>query len=805
MASAKSSNKEKKRLVTLSVHELVDFLCREGDIDNRVYNADTMQLGSKLHASFQEKQGRDYLSEVPLVGTIEREKATVILEGRADGIIVGGPFPVIDEIKTTVMPLEDFYHQQKAWHYAQAECYGYLYLLNHPDLSRECGIRLTYISQQDAKQKMVKEEKFTFAELEKDVLSLVDRHLQFDEEEFKHLALRNESAAALPFPYAHFRPGQREMAKYIYALMSKKQSKNVFFFEAPTGIGKTISAIYPALKSFAKGTNAKLFYLTAKGSGRQAAFDAMTSCYEKGFIGRDSWLVAKEKICFNPGMECNPDACPFAKDYYGKLRQVMTEENQANHRFSPEYVTDVARHYAMCPFELQLDLSLIADVILCDYNYFFDPLVRLDRYFGPEADPSRDIVLIDEAHNLPSRARDMYSESIRLSLLDKAKEELSSYKVFKGIKSARKKLQMALEEVEQAEKDPFTILPTFPDSVLDALIRFSDATKKKQVGDVALPASVKELSRVAYRMSYLVSECDENCVTYAIRRSNHDFELRWQCLDASPWIKESIDRVRGTAVFSATLSPMEFYERSIYGEEDLPFLTFPSPFPPEHLHLMVAPKVSTRYKNRDQTYEEVARYLSAFVEAKTGNYFLFFPSYDYLAKITPYFSFGDADVYTQERDMNDDEKDLFLSRFLSHPKKTSIGLLIIGGSFSEGVDLMADRLSGVAVVGIGLPQVSPESNALRDYYEAKNGKGFAYAYRNPGINKVMQAVGRLIRSENDIGSALLIDDRYLQGEYRALFSRVWKQYEIVLSPEEVKTSMTEFYRKQDKGAIIPKD
>lgn len=805
MANENSSTKSDPRTLTLSVHELVDFLCREGDIDNRVYNADTMQLGSKMHASFQEKQGRDYLSEVPLSGVIHRENATVTLEGRADGIIVGGPFPVIDEIKTTVMPLNDFFAQQRAWHFAQAECYAYLYLLNHPSSPRECGVRLTYLSQQDAKQKMIKEKKFSWETLEHDVLSLIDRHLQFDEEEFAHIAARNHSASLLPFPYAHFRPGQREMAKYIYALMSKKQSKNVFFFEAPTGIGKTISAIYPALKSFAKGTNSKLFYLTAKGSGRQAAFDALSSCYEKGFIGRDSWLVAKDKICFQPGSECNPDSCPFAKDYYGKLRQVMKEEVHENHRYSPEFVTTLARHYAMCPFELQLDLSLLADVILCDYNYFFDPLVRLDRYFGPEADPSRDIVLIDEAHNLPSRARDMYSESLSLSLLEKVKKDLSEYKTFRGIKNARKKLQTALEEVEKAQTTPFAILPSFPDSVFAALERFSEATKKKQTDDVAFPSSLKDLSRIAYRMSFLVRECDVNCVTYAIKRPTGGFELRWQCLDASPLIKECIDRVRGTAIFSATLSPIEFYERSIYGEEDLPFLTFPSPFPQEHLHLMVAPTVSTRYKNRDQTYEEVARYLSAFVQAKVGNYFLFFPSYDYLSKIAPFFSFPNADVYSQERDMNDDEKELFLSRFLSHPTKTSVGLLIIGGSFSEGVDLMADRLSGVAVVGIGLPQVSPERNALKDYYEVKNGKGFAYAYRNPGINKVMQAVGRLIRSEKDVGSALLIDDRYLQEEYRSLFSRVWRRYEIVLSPEEVETSVKAFYRNLNKGAIIPKD
>lgn len=781
----------KKKQLNLSVHQLVDFLLREGDIDNRIYNQETMNLGSKIHSSFQKKQGKSYLSEVFLETSFERGDYLIHLEGRADGIIVGDTNPIIDEIKSTVSPLEEFYNVQKEWHYGQAKCYAYMYL-KQENLPR-ANIRLTYISQQDFEQRMVKERCFTFEELQEYVYSLVDRYLEFNQREIKHIQERNISAASLVFPYPEFRKGQRDLAKYVYTIAQKG---GIFFFEAPTGIGKTISTIYPAIKSFAKTDNQKIFYLTAKTSGRQTCYDALTACYEKGFVGRDSLLVAKEKICFSPGKNCNPDDCPFARDYYGKLRKIVEEESQENHRYNVDTVTEIARKNEICPFELQLDLSLLSDVIICDYNYFFDPLVKLERYFSDEVDSSKYFVLIDEAHNLSSRSKDMFSETITLKQIQDAKKEL------KG--SPHNKVKLALGKMAKAllalplEKD-FLEMEKMDDELLKCLSKFRETTQSKneEKESIAFPQKVKELSRKAYRFLFLMENCSQNLTLY-VNKHGENVELHLQSLDPSPYLKEDLEKVKGAAIFSATLSPISYYMESLLGKMDYPYLALPSPFPKENFHLMIAPDLSIRYKNRGKTYDKVASYLATFVGGKKGNYFIYFPSYEYLKNIQDKLSFGDADVYIQEKDMSDRDKELFLSRFLSNPKKTTVGLLIIGGSFSEGIDLPSDRLIGVAVVGIGLPQISKETDLIREYYDKKNGKGFQFAYQNPGMNKVMQAVGRLIRSESDVGSALLIDDRYLQEDYRSLFERAWRGYEVVTSEKDIEESLSSFYRRKEK-------
>ena len=777
-----------KPYLSLSVHGLVDFLLRRGDLDNRIYNQETMQMGSILHAAYQEKQGHEYLSEYALKETFEREQGYIALEGRADGIIVGGDFPIIDEIKSTVIPLEDFYLQQKDWHFGQAECYALMYL--HEVKQDRCAIRLTYLSQKSDEKKVV-ERLFSLTDLEHDIYALMDEYLDFVSKQFDHEKARNISAKSLIFPFKDFRKGQREMAKYVYAVA---KNGGTFYCEAPTGIGKTMSSLYPAIKAFADADNQKIFYLTAKGSGRESAYEALSKLYGKGFVARDSLLTAKDKICFSLGAACNPDECPFAKGYYDKIKKAMSEACEEGYRFDFEHVTSLAKKYAMCPFELQLDLSLWSDIIIGDYNYFFDPLVHLERYFDPEVDSSKFLVLIDEAHNLIERGRDMYSAELSAELCQKVKKQLRPLKEPK-IKNAIGKLEKLLRDYDTTSRDEvsdFAALPPEVSKVLDALAKKGQELNKKD--HPKLPESYKELSREAHRFAFLWENFGTFESVYGAREGT-DYVLHLTCLDPSPMLASSLKIVKGRIIFSATLSPMEYYQDAIEGKHDNPYLLLPSPFPKENFDLMLAPTISTRYKDREKTYQDVANYLRAFIGGKLGNYFIYFPSYEYLDKVMPYLSFPKADVFFQEREMSDDEKDLFLSRFLSSPKKTTVGLLIIGGSFSEGIDLVDDRLIGVAVVGIGLPQICYEREQIRAYYEKKNNAGFDYAYRNPGMNKVMQAVGRLIRSEHDKGAALLIDDRYMQNEYRDLFSRLWTSYDVVTSPEDIKTNLEEFYKK----------
>ncbi len=783
----------KKRFISLSVHQLVDFLLRRGDIDNRIYNQDTMLLGSKIHASFQAKQGHEYLSEVPLKETFTLKEATISLEGRTDGIIVGGPFPIVDEIKSTVIPVEDFYNQQKDWHLGQAECYAYMYAKENN--LQKIGIRLTYISQ--IKDEQSRHEKvYEFDELEKKIYGYLNEYLDFYGEEFKHEAKRNKSAVTLPFPFQKFRDGQREMAKYCYSVA---KNGGTFFCEAPTGIGKTMSALYPSIKAFGDSTNKKIFYLTAKTSGRIAAYEAMGRLYEKGLCARDIMLTSKDKMCLSSGSACNPEECHFAKDYYTKIRKVLTEVLRSGERLNPEYVKDLAIHHAMCPFELQLDLSLYCDVIICDYNYFFDPLVYLQRFFGEDADPSEYLVLIDEAHNLIDRGRDMYSASLSAEKCRMAKKSLSHFKNPK-LKNAIGKLEKSLRAFDLSGNESLTSFTEVPKSVISSLNSLQKASLSlNKTAHPKLSEVYKDLSREAHRFLFLNENFASDTALFG-QREGTDYVLHLFCLDPSRMLSSSLNLVKGRIIFSATLSPIAYYMDAIIQNHDAPYLLLPSPFPKENFDLILAPLVSTRYKDRAKTYKETAKYLESFVSSKLGNYFIYFPSYEYLENILPELTFPDADVYVQERDMNDDEKCLFLSRFLTNPTKTTIGLLIIGGSFSEGIDLQADRLIGVAVVGIGLPQICHERELIKSYFQSVNHHGYEYAYMNPGMNKVMQAVGRLIRSENDRGAALLIDDRYMMNEYRDLFSRAWKGYEVATCPDDVKTVLAEFY-KNDKPTL----
>lgn len=780
---------DSKRFLSLSVHQVVDFLLRSGDLDDRIYNQASMQMGSKMHAAYQKKQGNSYLSEYPLAETFSRPGGTIVLQGRADGIILApGETPVIDEVKTTVAKLEEFFAEQEAWHLGQALCYACMYL--HESGEDQIVIRLTYLSQRD-EQKLYKTYRYSREEVEEKVYGYLDDYLAAHAFLFEHRQRRNHSAKSLAFPYAAFRDGQRDLAKYCYGVAKRG---GLFFAEAPTGIGKTMSTLFPFVKSFAEGKTERLFYLTAKTTGGLAAYDAMGALYDSGFVGFDSFLYAKEKMCLNPGHRCNPDDCPFAKGYYSKLKQALFSMAASKKRFDRASVLEACQANTMCPFEFQLDLSLYSDLIICDYNYFFDPINYLQRYFGPLADSSGTLLLIDEAHNLIDRGRDMYSVTLCSYDLALARKEMRR-PIFRKLKNAMGKLRKAMEEL-LGEEEERIILDSPPLLVEKAIenLRKVETEFQRQTPE-KLPAPLSEFLRQSNRYLRLVREYFHSSSKVYASRQRHGVALHILCLDASEYLAATLSKIKGAVLFSATLSPIAYYMNSLTGKEDHPYLLLPSPFPKENFDLMLAPKVSVRYKDREATYREVASYLKEFVRAKRGNYFLFFPSYEYMLNITPHLDLPGAEIYAQSRQMEQQQREDFLAHFPQNPSGTNVGLLILGGSFSEGIDLADDRLIGVAVVGIGLPQVNFENDLLREYNQEKSGNGFEYAYKDPGMNKVMQAVGRLIRSETDRGAALLIDDRYLRNEYRDLFARTWSSYDVTHSPEEVRQNLISFYKK----------
>lgn len=770
----------------LSVHQLVDFLLRSGDIDNRVFNRSSMNEGSRLHSEYQNKQSSNYMSEYPLSVSLTVDEVNILLEGRADGIIKrnDGSY-VIDEIKTTVEDLKTFHEQNLDWHLGQAKCYAYMFAKsNNLDY---ITIKLTYIRQGKEKEQFIDSYFINYRDLESFVLDLINEYLAFYNIVFQRLNKRNDSIEKLTFPFDKYRPGQRELAKYCYA--AAKKGKRLFV-EAPTGIGKTISTLFPFIKALQNDEKGKIFYLTAKTSGKEAAHQTIKILRENGLSLSDIVVTAKDKICFCKGQACNPDECPYAKGYYDKIQMVLRYAILSYDDFDLSLISRLAYENQICPFEFELDLSLFMDVIICDYNYLFDPISYMKRYF--DEDSSSYLALVDEAHNLVERSRDMYSASLSYESFLNARKSVRHSKLHK--------LKLAISKMNKMFKDYLTnedgnyIVDNFNENTYKTISSF--ITTMQDINKNDNKEMTKELlefyldTNRFFRISDFVRD---NYLCY-FSKERDNITLYLSCLDASIYLSSCLKQIKGSVLFSATLSPLNYYVDTLGGNHDDARLVLPSPFPRENLKIMIAPKVSIRYKNRDSSYQQVADYIDSFIKNKTGNYFVFLPSYEYLYKLMPFVNLDNVDVFEQKQDMTDEEKEAFLSNFKPNPQKTALAFVIVGGAFGEGIDLVSDRLIGAVIVGIGMPKINFVSDQIASYYDQKGLSGRDYAYLNPGMNKVMQALGRVIRSESDKGMILLIDERYSTNEYRDLFKTEWRSYEVVYTPDEVSDICKDFFK-----------
>lgn len=769
----------------LSVHDLVDFLLRTGDIDNRIYNQDTMSRGSEIHATYQSRKIGDRVSEYYLKTSVEVDDFIIYLDGRADGIYLKET-PIIEELKSTVEDLDSYYKKNEEWHLGQAITYAYMFLKEKK--VNQCEIILTYISQITDERKDHKY-KFTYQEVEKKVISYVKQYLKFYLNIYEHKVKRNDSSRLLTFPFKSMRKGQKNFITLTSEIMSLG---GVAFIEAPTGIGKTISALYPSVKSFSETSNDKIFYLTAKNTGKDAAYLACSTLVNHGLDVGVIYITAREKICACPGASCNPDECPFAKGYYTKLKQALMDAVKSKKLYNVEEIKKITDKYKICPFEFSLDLSIYMDIVIADYNYFFDPIVHLERYF--EVDASNYVVLVDEAHNLLDRASEMYSETISYSLFKECKSDyrFAEKSLKRAFTRVNKLFQRNLEEneigskvIDDIEHETYLAFTSLSNNISNFL---------KENSFHPSDASI-DFSRRLNRFLKLYDIHSEADAIYIEKNSEDNISLNLLCLDPSQRIRESLNLVKGGVLFSATLSPMDYYKNVLGGEVRDKDLILPSPFPKENFKLMLAP-AALKYKDRDKSLNQVIDYIKAFINSKKGNYLIYSPSFEYMEKLKSYFVSDDThEVIYQNKEMNDTEKNIFISHFLKRKNKSVVGFSVVGGAFAEGIDLVADSLIGVAVIGVGLPTISFKRNLIKEYYDHKEINGFSYAYKHPGMNKVSQAVGRLIRSETDIGAALLIDDRYLTNEYRRLFKNEWQDYEVATSSKEIQTILNKFYHK----------
>ncbi|MBO4286044.1 MAG: ATP-dependent DNA helicase [Bacilli bacterium] len=777
--------------LSLSVHQLVDFLLREGDIDSRIFSRSTMSEGSEIHSRYQAMQSSAYLSEYPLKTTLVVEEVEVSIEGRADGIIKNGPSDyIIDEIKSTVAPLDEFYESNKGWHLGQAKVYGYMFLKEqHFD---NIGIRLTYIRQGEESDKKIYDFSFSYLELEQFVIDLVSEYLEFYRLIDSLREKRNSYIKEIPFPFEKSRKGQQKLSKYCYGIAVKGGK---LFVEAPTGIGKTVSTLFPYVKSLPLDDEAKIFYLTAKSSGKEAAEKCMDIIDDKK--GTISYLniTAKEKICLCKGKACNPDECPYTKGYYSKIANVIKYSLLTYHKFDYRTILNIAEEFTVCPFELELDLSNFIDVIICDYNYIFDPVSYLKRYM----DESREhyLLLVDEAHNLVDRSRSMYSETIKEEDFNKVKKSLRK-KPLKRLKANFAKLSKRFNSLKEECQEEYTVIESVDDLTFRILSRFIEIMN--DVNKSESKEITPELQDFFFNVNRFlrIYELVNDAFVLYIQNNDGLISINISCLDASRFLKGIANSVKAVTYFSATLSPIDYYVQTLGGERHLePVLFLPSPFKKENLKIYTCPKVSVKYRNRNQTYKAVGEYLNTFIDGKIGNYLIYLPSYEYLNNLLEVMQLPlNADIYVQNRDMSELEKEEFLSHFVDSPSRTTVGFAVLGGAFGEGIDLVSDRLIGVAIIGIGMPRINFISDQIKDYYNENDLSGYNYAYVYPGMNKVMQAIGRVIRDENDRGAVLLIDERYALNEYRELFRSEWDEYEMIFSTDELKQSLQDFYEEK---------
>lgn len=776
------------RQFKIGIRDLVSFLYASGDLSSETFQNVSALEGTKAHQYVQDRYISDDLSEVSIHYLYETDDFLLFLNGRVDGILKRNDIYLIDEIKSTRKNIFDETFTYNNEHLAQLKFYAYMHLKNN-SLDFING-QITYIQISDYQIRT-----FTFdfylRDLEVFVKHALDEYIEWLNILEAHQKQKLETIKNLTFPFSSYRRGQREMMAAVYQTV---KDQDILYAIAPTGIGKTLASIFSSLKAI-DNDRQKIFYTTAKTQGKVIALEALEMLEKNGLSIKVLEITAKDATCFLEKRNCDPNVCPFAKGFFDRLKDATIDI------FSNESILDrltiesYAKKHEICPFEYSLYVSYFVDVIICDYNYVFDPRVHLVRYF--DESNYQPILLIDEAHNMVSRSREMYSARVLKSDLIKLRRLTNKMKP--SIKSHIRKVLTAIMTYE----DRLTYAYFLSDHDIDEQVYHTIEnllTKTenllKENPKTPLKSSILDLYFQFLAFVRIYDYYDKSYVTNIYKDSDDDIIIELRCLDASKYILDTLEnKTYGSTFFSATLHPIEYYKKLI-SQDVGETLKIKSPFPQENLSLILYNQVSTRYKDRERSIDEVINVISTVCEAKTGNYIAFFPSYQYLNQVFDKLDTQNIDVILQEREMSHNQRTTTLDSFKQSTNRSRLGLFVMGGMFSEGIDYLGDMLSGVIIVGVGLPMINELNNQLKDYYEDKFNKGFDYAYQYPGMNKVIQAVGRVIRSQTDRGVAILIDDRFDTSYYRKLFPIEWKAYERVQSQKKLKETLSAFWNKK---------
>lgn len=764
-----------KPKVRISVRNLVEFILRSGDLDNSRGSSgdkEAMLKGGRLHRKIQRSMKGNYQAEVSLKRESEYEDVIIQVEGRADGIFTEDGEFWIDEIKGTYGNLQAM-EVPVPVHRAQAMCYGWIY--GEKEGLSQIGIQMTY-SHLDTEDTRRFREIFSMEELKNWYQKLLDDYHKWISCSLSWKKERNASMKDLQFPFP-YREGQREIVSGVYHTVS---SKKTLFVQAPTGVGKTMSAIFPSVRAIGEGKGETLFYLTAKTITGTVAWEAFHTLRENGLKFKVTAITAKEKLCFLDSPECTPEKCPYAKGHFDRVNDAVYELWTTEEVYSREVIRAHAEKWQVCPFEMCLDLSVWVDGVICDYNYAFDPNVHLKRFFGENISGDY-IFLIDEAHNLVERGREMYSAEISRQTLFTLRKKIRKYfpKLARALDKASRQM-LELEEDLKASQNPYQVLSNpgvLPVTFLTISGELEEILEEKNLEE-ELRKEILEFYFVVRDFLNVSELVDENYVVYAECFGENDFRLRLFCVNPAANLSEYLKKGRSAVFFSATLFPMLYYRELLTTETDAYGIYVQSPFSAKNRRILIGSDVSSRYTRRNHTeYRKIAEYISRCVWQRQGNYMVFFPSYRLMEDVYQVyeeeFSVDWVRCIRQNSDMTEREREEFLEEFQSR-EGTLVGFCVLGGIFSEGVDLTGESLIGAIIVGTGLPQIGSEREILKEYYDRKKQSGFDYAYRYPGMNKVLQAAGRVIRTKEDRGVILLLDDRFLGRDYGEIFPREWK-------------------------------
>lgn len=784
--------------INVSVRDLVSFSI-PGE-ESRGFSLHSAKEGVEGHQLMHEmlkeqiEPAGTYQKEVPVSMSFSHENYTLQISGRLDGLIEINDSLSLCEIKTTEKALASINEDDKPAYWAQGRCYAYM-------VAKENGLNkitllLVYLHR-TTKESRTFEQTLTLEELEKFFHSLVFPYINGIKKQHEWQNTRNQSIQSLGFPFSEFRKGQRHMSAAVYRAI---RDGHKHFIQAPTGIGKTIGALFPAIKAMGEGLIDKIFYLTARNTTQGIAAQAYEMMAKLGLRLKTLHITAKEKVCLSPDTPCTPEECPYIVEYISRSKKVLSQVFKETDFFNRDFVDSTAKKHGLCPFELSLDLSLQSDLILCDYNYAFDPRVYLKRFFQDKSDEKL-CMMVDEAHNLPDRAREMYSADIKRSQLRDVYLQIRKH--LPGLAGSLNKVRKAfLEYIKPLPRQEEVTMPWVwcasdpPEDLIKPIEHFLYSAEGILNDETPYPFK-EDLITLWFELAHFSKIYDlfgDNYTTY-LCRDKGDFTIRLFCIDPAPMLKKRMDSAKSTIMFSATLSPPQYFKEVLGGDEKDGYLILPSPFPRENLYLYVEDTVSTRYRNREKAVPSLVDCIHHCIGSKTGNYIVFFPSFSYMNRVAREYQkqFPDDKLLVQETNMTQLQRDEFLDHFSAYGSSTLVAFAVMGGIFGEGIDLKGELLSGAIVVGVGLPQICAERDIIKQYYQNKTRKGFDFAYTYPGLNKVQQAAGRVIRSETDKGFVVLIDDRFTTPLYRRIMPPEWFPLLTPLEQKDLSAGLRQFW------------